>query len=214
MDELAEKMLELDELLLQRLNKYGFKKKRKHVFNRLIGECLQNITIVETKTRGKSEVHICICVGFSYEKVNRLISFIQNKKYDKKWATAGNNLGALIRPKIPYGFYIRETTDLSPIVDDIMHNIEKYAFDFFESCSSLEKYEKMLIDKDENVRSSTSGLKRAEWNLLALALLLNHYDYEEIFEKYKDDFNRNVSLLQVAKERISDYDVVKESELI
>lgn len=212
MDSLTNKMLELDDMLFEKLNKYGFKKKKKHVFRRSVGECQQHISILETKQKGKEEVHISICVGFTYEKINKIISFLQNEKYDKKWATANINISALIGDRKPYGFYISESTDLNPIVQDIVYNIEKYSLSFLDSCDNLEKYEDMLLEKNEKVRNSTYTLKRPEWNLLALSILLHNNEYKIVLENYKEDFEKNMSLLQVAKDRIMKFDVIKESE--
>jgi hypothetical protein len=112
--------------------------------------------------------------------------------------------------KVPYSFYVNESTQLEPIVLDIFHAIEKYAFNFLDSCDTLDKYEKMLIERDKIVRKSTITLKRPEWNLLALAIILEHRKVEDIFEEYKEDFEKNLSLLQVAKERIMKYDIKTE----
>jgi hypothetical protein len=214
MENITKKMLELDDMLFERLREYGFKKKKKHVFSRKVGECLQHISILETKLKGKAEVHISVCVGFTYEKINKVISFIQNEKYDKKWATANINIASLMESRKPYGFYVSEETNLEPIIQDLVHNIEEYSLSFLDTCDNLEKYEKMLIEMDEKVRNSTYTLKRPEWNLLALSILLNHNEYEEVLEDYKEDFKKNLSLMQVAKEKIKKFDVVKESDLL
>ena len=210
MPSLNEIMVELDGMLAKQLSYYGFKKKRKHVFVRRQGDCLQHISILETKVRGMSQVHIMVCVGFQYEKVDKVISFIQNKKYEAKWGTANINIDTLMDSKVSYGFYVSESTELEPIVLDIFHAIEKYAFTFLNSCDTLDKYEKMLSERDENVRKSTMTLKRPEWNLVALAIILGHRKIEDIFEEYEEDFGKNLPLLQVAKERIMKYDIMAE----
>lgn len=211
MEIIEKKMLELDNKLLEQLKEYGFHRKKKHVFSRAVGDCIQHIAILETKLKGKAEFYISICVGFTYEKINRLISFIQNEKYDKKWATANINIASLLDSKKPYGFYISEETDLEPIINDIVHAIKEYSLVFLENCDHLERYEKMLKEMDEKVRISTFALKRPEWNELALAILLSR-NHEEVFEKYRKDFDTNPFLLQVAKERIKNYDSMKESD--
>lgn len=210
MPNLNEMMAELDNMLAMELSYFGFKKKRKHVFVRKQGDCLQHISILETKARGVPKVHIMVCVGFQYEQIEKVISFIQNKEYETKWATANINIDALMNSKVPYGFYVNESTQLESIVLDIFQAIKKYAFSFLNSCDTLEKYEKMLLERDKNVRKSTITLKRPEWNLLALAIILEHRKVEDIFEEYKEDFEKNSSLLQVAKERIVKYDILAE----
>ena len=74
----------------------------------------------------------------------------------------------------------------------------------------MEKYEKKLLEKDRIVVKSTAAQKRAEWNLLVLAIILGHKTVDEIIEEYEEDFQKNLPLLQVAKERIKQYDVLKE----
>ncbi len=210
MNSMNEKMNEFDNFLAILLGEYGFKKKRKHVFIRKQGDCLQHISILETKVRGKSQVHIMVCVGFQYEKIDKVIYFIQNKEYDAKWVTANINIDMLMNTKVPYRFYISENTELKPIIQDILHVVECYALNFWESCNTMEKYEKKLLEKDRIVVKSTAAQKRAEWNLLALAIILGHKTVDEIIEEYEEDFQKNLPLLQVAKERIKQYDVLKE----
>lgn len=210
MDSLKEKMAELDSMLARLLSDYGFKRKRKLKYVRKNGDCLQHIIITETKVRGVSQVHIKVHVGFKYEKVDKAICFMKNIEYEAKWATASINVGTLMDSKVSLGFYVNESTELEPIVLDIFHVVEKYAFSFLNSCDTLDKYEKMLSERDKDVRMSTFGLKRPEWNLLALAIILGHRSVEEIFEEYEEDFKKNLPLFQVAKERINRYDVRKE----
>ena len=170
---------------------------------------MQKFSITETKIRGEPTVYINIHAAFSYEKINRVISFIQNQEYDAVWSTASANVSSLIKDRKLSGFYVSESTELEPFIQDISCNIVPYALDFLESCNTLEKYEKMLLDRDENVRGA--ALKKPEWNLLALAILLGHRTVEEILDEYEDAFKKNLSLLQVAKERIKEYDVAKKS---
>lgn len=186
---ISEKMKEFDNELLKQLSSYGFKKKKKHLFIRNQEECLQHITILETKIKGEDKVYINICVGFKYEKINRLISIIQNEKYDNRWATANINMSSLMNLSEPYGFYLDEKTDLELIIQQVFYAIKNYALAYFESCDTLEKYEAMLLCKDDNVIKSTYTLKRPEWNLLALAIILERNNIEEIFEEYENDFN-------------------------
>lgn len=210
MQSLKEKMKEFDNMLLRLLLCYGFKKKRQHLFVRKQGDCLQHISILETKVRGKSQVHIMVFVGFQFEKVDKVIYFIQNEKYDAKWGTGNINIGALMDTKIPYGFYLNEDTALEPVVQNIFQAIERYALGFWESCDTMDKYEKKLLDKDRIIVISTVALKRPEWNELALAILLGHRSVEEVFEEHAEEFKRNLSLFQIAQERIKQYNVLKE----
>ncbi|MCM1253314.1 MAG: hypothetical protein NC321_10875 [Clostridium sp.] len=208
MQDIKEKMLEFDNLFLKQLSYYGFRKKKKHVFVRKQGDCLQKLTITETKIRGEPTIYINIHVAFSYEKINRVIYFIRNEEYDASWSTASTNVCSLIKDRNLFGFYVSESTELEPFVQDISCNIVPYALDFLESCNTLDKYEKMLLDRNEDVR--LAPVKKIEWNLLALAILLGHRTVEEILDEYEDAFKKNLSLLQTAKERIKEYDVVKE----
>ncbi len=210
MQDIREKMKEFDNMLLKQLSCYDFKKKKKHMFIRKQEDCLQHISVLETKVRGESRVYISICVGFTYEKIDRVISFIQNEEYDNRWATANINITSLMNAKTPYGFYLDESTELEPIIKDILFAIESYSLGFLESCNTLDKYEKMLLDRNENVRKSTYTLKRPEWNLLALAIVLGHKTIEEIFEEYEDDFKKNIALLKIAKEKIIEFRAIKE----
>ena len=50
----------LEEKLLQGLQEYGFKKKRKGYFIRKIQNCIQDVTVLETRIRNKQEVHVTI----------------------------------------------------------------------------------------------------------------------------------------------------------
>lgn len=67
--------------------------------NRKQGDCLQRIFILETKVRGKPQVHVMACVGFQYEKGNKVISFNQNEECDAKWGTGTVNIDVLMDTK-------------------------------------------------------------------------------------------------------------------
>lgn len=137
-DKIERKMVELDDLLAKPLNDYGFKRKRKYKFVWKHGDCLQHIIITETKVRGVSQVHIKVHVGFKYEKVDKAICFMKNIEYEAKWATASINVDTLMDSKVSFGIYVNESTELEPIVLDIFHVVEKYAFSFLNSCDTLQ----------------------------------------------------------------------------
>lgn len=209
-----EQISELKDLLLSKLNGYGFKKKKKNFFIRKVGDCTQHISILETKTKGIEKIHIRISVGFTYEIVEKAISFIQYKKYDNRWATANINLATLMDSKKTYGFYINNATNVSPIVEDIISNVKEYAFEFWDSCNTMNNFYKKLLSKDEIIRMSTFTLNRPEWNLLALSIILQKDSYDKILNEYQEDFNKNNYVLEQVKERIVKYDVVKERILL
>lgn len=202
---MKEKIIELDEFLSQELKKYGFKRQRKYTYQCKIEGGIKNISFVTTKTRGKDETHICILVGFSYPELNKLISFLRNESYEKVWMTASINIAFLINPQKTYGFYINQYTDMEAVEKDILLKIEEYAFPFLDKCNTLEKYESMLLRGDEAVCRST--FRRPEWNLLALSLLLERRNVEDVIGKYYDDFAKNLPLLHAAQEQIKKYDI-------
>lgn len=202
---MKEKILELDKLLADELIQFNFKKKGNHKFKRNVNQCIQHISFVTTKVRGKDEVYINIYVGFTYPKLNETICFLKQEKYDKRWSTSNINMDSLVNLPNVYGFYINETTEFIPIVKDIMYNIEKYAFPFLDNCNTLEKYEKMLVNRDEKVRISTYTLERPEWNLLAISLLLHPHKCDGIIEEYYNDFEKELSLLENARQKIKEF---------
>lgn len=203
---MKEKLNKLDRALLNGLSEYGFARSKKQVIVRKKDECIQHISYVTTKTRGKEEVYINIYTGFKYEILNQSISFLQNEKYDERWATANINISSLFDSQKPYGFYINQDTDIDFIAQDLILHIKKYVFPFLDSCDTLEKYQMMLLKKDNKVILSTCILKRPEWNLLALSLLLKNQRYEDIINEYYDAFNRELSVLETAKEQIRKFD--------
>jgi len=204
-------MIAMQELFILHLKEYGFRKKRKNFFIRTINESIQHISILDTKVKGKNEVHIYISVGFTYDLVNKAISFIRDVNYDKKWATANINLSSLINNNRIYDFYINEKTDIEYVVTDIIQNIKEYAFEFWDSCNNMEKFYNKLLNRDDIIRKSTFTLKRPEWNLLALSIILEKGNYNDIINDYKEDFEKNKYLIEDIKMRIGNYDIVKES---
>ena len=86
----------LEDRILQELQKFGFKKKRKGYFIRKVQNCTQSVTVLDTKIRNKQEIHVTIGIGFTYEKVNKMVFYLKNKKYDSGWGTGTDNLGTLI----------------------------------------------------------------------------------------------------------------------
>ncbi len=179
-------------------------RKKKYTYECKIEQGSQYISFVTTKTRGKEEVHINIFAGFSYPELNKIIYFIRDEQYDKKWYTAHINIAMLINPKKTYGFYINQFTDVEAIADDILMNIEKYVLLFLDKCNTLEKYESMLLNRDEMVRRST--LKPPEWNLLALSLFFKRQTYNDLIKEYYDDFARDMPLLQKIQKQIDKFD--------
>ena len=211
MSNIKDKMLEFDRILLEQLQEYGFAKKGKHEFRRKQGECLQHISIADNKVRGEDKVHIDVNIGFKYEQLDKIISYLKNEKYDKKWPTADINLFGIIGTNNVYGFYIDEYTDLVQIINDIMSALVNFGFDFLEKCNTVEKFEQMLIKKDKTVQISTFALEKPEWNLLALSILLEHLSVDEIVKEYEPDFMRNKVQWDIAKKRISTYEAIKEN---
>lgn len=210
---MREKILEFDKLLADELIQFNFKKSGSHKFKRNVNQCIQHISFVTTKIRGKNEIYINIHVGFTYPKLNETICFLKQEKYDKSWSTSSINIDSLINSANVYGFYINETTEFESIVEDILYNIKKYAFPFLDDCNTLEKYETMLMNKDEKVRISTYTLDRPEWNLLAISLLLHPQTCNDVIEEYYNDFKRDLPLLQNAKQKIEEFNItIKEAE--
>lgn len=199
-----DKLVELDNILGEGLKRFGYRRKRMYRFECKIDGGIQYITYLPTKTRGKEEVYIDIYAGFNYPDLNKIVSFIKNEQWRKGFSSASHNIYILINPKKIYGFYIDQNTDVAPIAENILLNVEKYVFPFLEKCNTLEKFESMLLKKDDLTRRST--LERPEWNLLALSLLLERNNIDDLIKEYYDDFSKNLSLLQVAQEQIKKYD--------
>ncbi len=195
----------LEEKLLQGLQEYGFKKKRKGYFIRKIHNCIQDVTVLDTRIRNKQEVHVTIGIGFVYEKVNKMVFYLRNRKYDSGWGTGTNNLGTLIANKKPYGFDINSNTEIDKVVDDILYNVQRYAFDFWEECDTLDKFKRKLEEKDNWVHSSTYSLFRPEWNLLATEVLLNGDRVEKVIDEYLDFFNKEGHTKEQLLDRIKEY---------
>lgn len=212
--EVIEKIKNLQELLLLQLSDYGFEKKRKNVFVRKKNDCIQYITILETKIKNQNKIHINVKIGFSYEIINRIISFIQEKKYEKKWMTANINLGTLINNKEPYGFYISEESEIDCIVENIMYNLVEYAIGFWNDYDDLKKFYTALKEKRSIIEMSTIALKRPEWNLLALSILLEPKSFETILEEYDDVLVKNNFSIEKIKGKNLKYDIVEESKLL
>lgn len=202
----------LEEKLLQGLQEYGFKKKRKGFLIRKIKDCVQNVTVLDTKIRNKQEVHVSIGIGFTYEKVNKMVFYLRNKKYDSEWGTGSDNLGTFIANKKPYGFYISGNTDIDIVVEDILFNVKKYAFVFWEESDTLEKFKMKLEEKNNNIHFSTYSLFRPEWNLLALEVLLNGDRVEEVIDEYLDFFNKEGHTKEQLLGRIKEYYQEKNNE--
>jgi len=203
-----EQIQRLEEMLLVQLGKHGFKKKRRNTFVRKENDCIQHMTILSTKKRGENTALISINIGFTYERINKIIAFIQEERYDNRWATASINLATLINRNEPYNFYINEEQQLDSTVEDITKNIESYAFDFWGKSNKLEKYYDLLKSENEIIRMATFPLKRPEWSLLALSILLKKDSYYEILQIHREDFEKNN--FSINKIRSKENDVKRE----
>lgn len=201
---MKEKLLELDSLLSEGLKRHGYVRKKKYTYQRKIDQGVQEISFVSTKTRGKEEAHINIFAGFNYPELNEIVYFIRDEQYDRAMYTTYINIATIINPKKTYGFYINQSTDVKSVAEDILMNIKKYVLLFLDKCNTLEKYESMLLSKEEIVRRST--LKPPEWNLLALSLFFGRKTYNDLIKEYYNDFAKNMPLLQRAQEQIEKFD--------
>ncbi len=214
MNGIKEKMQLFDNLMLEQLQPYGFKKKKKHEFVRKQGDCLQHIWILDTKVKGEEKVHIYISIGFKYEQVDKLVDYLRMQKYDKKYPTADINVNALMNTDTVFGFYIDVDTDMKPIVNDIINVIVKYGFSFWEKCDTLEKFQNSLINKDADVWPSTFGLNKPEWNYLALAIILGNMSMISVKEVCESGIMKRalrweLDNWETAKKRIDSYEAIK-----
>lgn len=203
---MKEKLIELDNALMEGLKKYGFSRQKKCTYRRKIEQGMQTIFVSTTKTRGKEEVHIFIFAGFSYPDLNKIIYFIRDEEYDKTKPTALTNISSLVNSKEVYGFYINANTDIVSVVENIILNINNHVLPFLDSCDTLVKYESMLLKKDAVV--SRCILKWPEWSLLALSLLLNRQYSDDVIEEYYSEFARDIKKLEIAKEQIKKFNQV------
>lgn len=209
---LNDQMSKLEELLIKNIQEFGFEKKRKRYFIRKTNQCTQHIALLETKVTGKDEIYISISVGFTYELVNKLISLLQDRKYNRIWATASTNLADLIDPRKLYGFYITTETDILAVAEDIGSKLKECALAFWDNYNTMEKYYSKLVDKDELARKSTYALKRPEWNILALSIILNYGNSDQILEEYQDDFLEYKFDLLATKNRIKTIDIERDGK--
>lgn len=203
---MKEKIIELDDLLAEMFKRYGYKRKRKRTYHCKIEGGVQEIHFSPTKTRGKDEAYIDIYAGFDYPELNKIICFLRDEQYKKTTFTAFRNIYPYINPKKLYGFYIDSLTDVIAIADDILDKFEKYVFPFLEKCNTLEKYEAMLLIKDQETKRS--ALQPIEWNLLALSLLLNRNNSDKVIEEYYDKFAKDSNQLAILKEKIANFNRV------
>lgn len=203
---MKEKLMELDGLLAEMFKSYGYIRKRKHTYHCKIEGGVQEIHFCPTKTRGKDEACIDIYAGFNYPELNKVICFLRDEQYKKTMFTAFRNIYPFINPNKFYRFYIDPLTDVVAIANDILEKFEKYVFPFLEKCNTLEKYEAMLLNKDEGTRRS--ALQPIEWNLIALSLLLNRNNSDEVIEEYYDEFAKDLNQLEILKERIKNFNRV------
>jgi hypothetical protein len=190
MEKALEKIDEIETKILTELTYHNFKKKRKNLYVRKVNDCVQSICILETKQKSRREVHISIVVGFTYEKVNEVISYLRGEKYNSKWQTASINMSTLISNNTPYGFNINEETEVDKVVEDIVGNIEKYSLVFLDENAELRKYYTKLRERDAMVTVATMALNKPEWNLLALSILIDSGSSEQIIDEYESEFKK------------------------
>ncbi len=181
-----ESVTELELMVLDRLSKDGFKKKKKNQFIRLVDECVQDITLLEYKTRSKDEVNIMANYSFTYDNIEKCISYIQGKKYDKVWSTGTSTLCNVFNEKEYINFYINGDTDVEPLADVIIKSIKKFAYSFWEKCNTYDKFRTELFDKNTEVRWNMVLCNNEAWNKIALSLIYNDGCVDKIIGYYKD----------------------------
>ena len=191
---LKDKIEKLNKKILELVSNYGFRQKRKGVFMRKQGECIQHFSILNSKVRNYDQILIDVGLGFTYEKVNKICYAVKNIPYDSGWATAHIEATSLIQLKKKekkelFRFFVDRETNIDSIVYHIFDFFLNYGLDYWDKYSSLEEFEKHLLSKDEIIIYSTNALQKAEWNLLAVAIILKNISIDEILMIIKDEYN-------------------------
>lgn len=176
------------------LSSLGFCKKR-NSFLRKNGDCSQFVNIVPTKVRGRNEIHVITCIGFSFDSLNQKIAELQSQKYIKAFPTASIPLETLVSGTWNPIMYIREDTDVSDDIQRTISNIQTHGMSFWKRCETLELFESQLVGNNRTVINSVGSLNKQEWNLLGLAILLNH-DCFSVLRQFDDFFSKDLTLAQ------------------
>ena len=134
---------ELTELLNDRLQQYGFKKKKVSCLCKTVNDCTQKLSFSFTRDRGLpgNKYSLNPTLSFSFHEVDRLCCEFMGKEYDKREKEFGTGTKPLYVLISNDSFRYKYCSDnsLEELADLIAADFSAYALTFFDKYDSLDK---------------------------------------------------------------------------
>lgn len=180
--------------------KDGFKKKDSKTLIRCQENCNQYITILFNKVKGSESGYLQYNIQYSFESINKIVAYLKERQYDKKWVTGSVNLSTLVQNGKVFRHFIDLSTDTNYIVNEVYQLTKNYAYKFLDDYNTVDKFIKGLEENNNIVSLSTAALNKREWNMIASYLLLKENDkikkVIEAWENFKPDRNLIANCLE------------------
>ncbi len=137
---------ELTELLTEKMNSLGFKKKSVGTFRRVVNECEQYLSFYFTRDRGLPGTYYSMLptLSFRYSKSDELQCLFMGKEYDKRerdFSTGCKGLYTIVPGGTPDRYRYCSDNALAGLAELIFKDFSDYALSFYDKYDSLDKLE-------------------------------------------------------------------------
>ena len=148
----------------------GFTLKRKTDFVRNSDEIEQFVYVIFNKARGQEAGTIQVNIAFRHDKLEKKIAELKGAELRKGWPTASISTGYLSEECTYIDYYLDESTDIVDLGNQIVTQINKYAYAFWNKYSTLQGILDGYVQKDFALIAPLGN--RYVWNLSAAYCLL------------------------------------------
>lgn len=155
------------------LKQYGFKLKRKNEFERKCGEFTQKIYIIYYRIRGQEAANIQVNIAFRHDELEKLTCRLKGEEERKNWPSASICIGYLAEEHQYSTWLLNELVDINELSNQILKQINTYAFPLWDKYSSIEDIIEGYENKD--IELTITG-NTYFWRLAAAYWLLGKND--------------------------------------
>lgn len=195
----------IDKLVIEGLSPVmlneGFKLKNNRIFFRKVNDCKQELVVSFRYIKGTESGYVTVTPNFSYENIEKIVSYLKGEQFKKGWPTAAANIGNL-RPQREFiEWPLTLTTDVNELSKLINEYIKDYAFPFWNDYSSIENLINGYENQDPRLTLNGSGYR---WRMVAANYILKRIDLaKDILKKWLKDEPLN-KVLKDALQKIAE----------
>jgi hypothetical protein len=195
----------IDQLVIEGLSPVmlneGFKLKNNRLFFRKVNDCKQELVVSFRYIKGTESGYVTVTPNFSYENMEKIVSYLKGEQFKKGWPTAAANIGNLRPQRVFVEWPLTLTTDVITLGKLISEYIKDYALPFWNDYSSIENLIKGYESQDPRLTLNGSGYR---WRMVAANYILQRIDLaKDIIKNWSSDEPLN-QVLKGALQKISE----------